>query len=410
MNNQNGQPANLRLLIVISALYLTQGIPIGLAFEAFPVLWRSAGFSLETIAFVPLAGLPWALKFLWASFVENHWIEAVGRRKSWIFPMQLLTIVSLLSIIFIPVVPENAVFLILLLTGSSFFSATQDIAVDGLAAERMPRSSFANVNALQVSGIMSGMLIGGAGSLYLTGLLGYSSSIFIMAILVLLCSLPLMFWREPALEPEKRSAKAGMKQLFKRKGALPILLLAFSITLAGAVIFSLAKLMLVDAGWSVENIGLLSGVGTSLMVLVGCGIAVWLIDRLGENTANIIGLVIVLVAGGFWVAIAMGSLSTSSVTLIWIVMSIGGVGMGITSVGIYTILMRFAALGNQPGTDFTVLQSSQTFGEIVISSLVTGVAASFGYLAGISVALIVGILAIIIVLIFRQTVLAVIQD
>ncbi|MBV1934715.1 MAG: MFS transporter [Parvibaculaceae bacterium] len=403
MNSQIGEKPNLRLLILIGALYFTQGIPLGLAFEAFPILWRDAGFGLELLAFVPLAGLPWAFKFLWAPFVENHRLKNVGRRKSWILPMQFLSVCTLLYITTIPVLPENVVLLILVLAGTSFFSGTQDIAVDGLAAERVPTSAFASVNALQIGGIMGGMLFGGAGSLYLTGLFGYDMAIISIAVLIAVCSLPVLFWQETDIESQKTVVKASILRFIKRPGSLPILVLAFSMAMCGAAMFTLTKLLLIDANWPVEDVGMLSGMGNSVMVLVGCVLSVGLIKRVGENAAMILGLVITLVAGVFWTQIALGMLSFNSSALIWTVTCVGGVGIGITSVGIYTALMDFAAIENQPGTDFTVLQSAQTFGDLVIASLITGVAANLGYVIGFSVALVAGVAAILFLLMFGRT-------
>lgn len=403
MNVQMGKKPNLRLLILIGALYFTQGIPLGLAFEAFPILWRDAGFGLELIAFVPLAGLPWAFKFLWAPFVENHWVRKIGKRKSWILPMQFLSVCSLLYITTIPVLPENAALLIIVLTGTSLFSGTQDIAVDGLAAERVPTSAFASVNALQIGGIMGGMLIGGAGSLYLTGLFGYDVAILTIATIIAVCSVPLLFWQETDIEPQKAVVKASILRFIKRPGSLLILVLAFAMAMCGAAIFTLTKLLLIDANWPIEDVGILSGMGNSVMVLVGCALSVGLIKRMGANSTMILGLAITLVAGAFWAQIALGVLSSNALVLIWVVTCVGGVGVGITSVGIYTVLMGFAAIKNQPGTDFAILQSAQTFGDLVIASLITGVAASLGYVVGFSIALAVGVSALLFLLMFRKT-------
>lgn len=383
---------NKRLLLVLGTLYLSQGIPFGLAFEALPVVWRDAGFGLDILAFVPLAGLPWAFKFLWAPFVENHWISSLGRRKSWILPLQVMTAISLVAMVSLPVVPDEAFLLILLLSAASLFSATQDIAVDGLASERLPHSSLANVNAMQVGGIMTGVLIGGPGSIYLIGVVGYDLSLVVMAVVVVLCGVPLLFWPEPDVQQHEIISRAKIKHLFKRQGVSRIVILAFAVTLAGAVIFSLVKLILIDAGWSLEDVGILSGIGSSFMVLAGCILAAGLIKRIDVMGTIVVGLAAVLVAGIFWISITAEFIEISRL-LVWIFIGVGGIGTGLVSVGSYTVLMRFARLGEQPATDFTFFQSSQIFGEILILSVVTGIAASFGYAAGIFLALLVGLFA-----------------
>ena len=78
------QTANARLFIMIGALYFSQGIPLGVAMEALPTLLRRDGAPLHALAWLPLVGLPWVLKFLWAPLVDNRYRPARGRRRSWI--------------------------------------------------------------------------------------------------------------------------------------------------------------------------------------------------------------------------------------------------------------------------------------------------------------------------------------
>ncbi|MCK7473190.1 MAG: hypothetical protein MZV49_06060 [Rhodopseudomonas palustris] len=54
------------------ALYVAQGLPYGFFTQALPVLLRDAGLSLKAISATSLLFLPWALKFLWAPFVDHR--------------------------------------------------------------------------------------------------------------------------------------------------------------------------------------------------------------------------------------------------------------------------------------------------------------------------------------------------
>ncbi|MBF3131559.1 MFS transporter, partial [Pseudomonas aeruginosa] len=87
-----------RLVITLALLYLSQGIPIGLAMDALPTLLRQDGAPLQALAFLPLVGLPWVVKFLWAPWVDNHWSRRLGRRRSWILPMQCMVLACLLGL------------------------------------------------------------------------------------------------------------------------------------------------------------------------------------------------------------------------------------------------------------------------------------------------------------------------
>ena len=64
--------------------------------------------------------------------------------------------------------------------------------------------------------------------------------------------------------------------------------------------------------------------------------------------------------------------------------ALGAFGAGAASVAMMTLAMRFAARGAQAGTDMTAVQSARDLGEILTSSLITGLAARMGYVTGFS--------------------------
>jgi MFS transporter, PAT family, solute carrier family 33 (acetyl-CoA transportor), member 1 len=45
-----------------------------------------------------LSGYPYSLKLLWSPIVDSKFIPSVGRRKSWIVPMQLIIAVLMFYI------------------------------------------------------------------------------------------------------------------------------------------------------------------------------------------------------------------------------------------------------------------------------------------------------------------------
>ncbi|RLR47694.1 MFS transporter, partial [Pseudomonas aeruginosa] len=121
------------------------------------------------LAFLPLVGLPWVVKFLWAPWVDNHWSRRFGRRRSWILPMQCIVLACLLGLATFGLGVASAGWAVGLLALASLASATQDIATDGMAAEHFSGELLAKVNAVQIAGVMIGFFGGGAGSLILAG-------------------------------------------------------------------------------------------------------------------------------------------------------------------------------------------------------------------------------------------------
>ncbi|MDQ6216291.1 MFS transporter, partial [Achromobacter insolitus] len=150
---------------MIGALYFSQGIPLGVAMEALPALLRRDGADLQALAWLPLVGLPWVLKFLWAPVVDNRWTRAMGRRRSWIVPMQSIVLACLVGLAFLGIDAVAAPWVVVLMALASLASATQDIATDVLAAERFQGQALARANAVQVGGTMVGFFFGGPGCL-----------------------------------------------------------------------------------------------------------------------------------------------------------------------------------------------------------------------------------------------------
>lgn len=395
----SGEPA---LLLMIGCLYVVQGLPVGLAFHAYPVLLRDGGASLDLISLVPLASLPWVFKFLWASWVENQWSPRLGRRRSWILPMQSALALSLAAMAALPFTAANAPALLALVAAASLVSATQDVATDGLASDRLHGAGLAHINTFQVAGFMVGMLAGGPGAMVGIGTLGHAATLLGLAGLVLACGLPVAAWREPAPllgtaeGPATGPAKASLGAFFRRPGTLPLLAVGVCATMGGAVSFGVAKLFLIDAGWPAEAVGTLSGTGNTLMILAGCGVAGVTVVRAGPWATLLGGGVLVVVSSLLWTAMAAAP-EWAGAPMVWTLATLSGLGIGVCTVASYTLLMRFAQAGGQPATDYSAFQGLQTLGEILAMAGATAIAAQAGYAAALAVGLVVGVALIVLV-------------
>src|SRR5690606_4577772 len=111
------------------------------------------------------------------------------------------------------------------------FAATQDVAVDGLAADLLRDQQLAPGNAAQVSGFKLGNLVGGGVLLSVTLWLGWSGAFGIMAA-ILGHSLAVVLWfREPpaAASPDSlRQVIGALWAALRRRGAWPWLFLVIA--------------------------------------------------------------------------------------------------------------------------------------------------------------------------------------
>ena len=139
--------------------------------------------SMTAVTLLGLLSLPWSFKPVWAPLVDRYGSASFGRRKSWIVPLQLLLAATFVGASFFP--PEVSlpalVGLILLM---NFLTATQDIAVDGLAVDLFKGQQLGSANVAQVVGYKVGMLVGGGLLLRASANIGWRGMLLALAGLI----------------------------------------------------------------------------------------------------------------------------------------------------------------------------------------------------------------------------------
>lgn len=130
-----------RNISILLFLYTLQGVPGGLA-GSIPLLLQARGTNYSDQAIFSLASWPFNLKLLWAPLVDAIYWKRMGRRKSWLVPVQYLIGVTLLFLSFhVDSLIDSLE--IWVLTALMFFLnlliATQDIVVDGWALNLLKR-------------------------------------------------------------------------------------------------------------------------------------------------------------------------------------------------------------------------------------------------------------------------------
>ncbi|KAM3084429.1 hypothetical protein ACMFMG_001467 [Clarireedia jacksonii] len=155
---------NFGLLVL---LYFLQGVPMGLATGSVPFLLKPH-MSYSALGVFSLASYPYSLKLLWSPVVDAIWSPKVGRRKSWIMPIQMLSgfgMIWLGSNIkeMMTKAGENEGAGIWGFTGWWFFlvfmCATQDIAVDGWALTLLTPGNISYASTAQTVGLTAGQFM-----------------------------------------------------------------------------------------------------------------------------------------------------------------------------------------------------------------------------------------------------------
>jgi len=140
--------------------YFAQGIPMGLLHIALPAWLATKGVSPgEIAAFLGFIMLPWAFKLLVGPLMDHFEYLPMGKRRPWVLGAQLGMVVSLLALVLV----DDPVAQIGLLTGIGFlinaFTATQDVAVDGMSIDLVPVEEEGRLNAFMSFGKSIGWAI-----------------------------------------------------------------------------------------------------------------------------------------------------------------------------------------------------------------------------------------------------------
>jgi PAT family beta-lactamase induction signal transducer AmpG len=133
--------------------YFAQGIPMGLLHIALPAWLATEGVSAtEIAAFLGIIMLPWAFKLLVGPLMDHFEFLPMGKRRPWVLGAQFGMVVSLLALGWL----DDPVAQIGMLTAIGFminaFTATQDVAVDGMSIDLVPVEEEGRLNAFMSFG------------------------------------------------------------------------------------------------------------------------------------------------------------------------------------------------------------------------------------------------------------------
>ena len=138
-------------------MYFAQGIPRGLLAIAIPAWLASEGVSASEIAsYLAVIVLPWAFKLVTGPLMDRYEFLAMGRRRPWIIAAQLGLSLSLLALMLIENPAEQIGLLMIIGVIVNSFTATQDVAVDGMSIDLTPTREQGRLNAFMSFGVAMG--------------------------------------------------------------------------------------------------------------------------------------------------------------------------------------------------------------------------------------------------------------
>ena len=272
------------------------GLPLLLTSATLGTWLADVGVNKTTIGLFALVGIPYSLKFLWASFLDTNiklrLLEKMGRRRIWILIFQILICVNIFIMAHIdPIINtmQMAIFAITL----AFFSASQDIAIDAWRIEINEEKELGLGAALYVTGYRIALLAAGAGALVIADIYSWKLSFIILS-----CIYPLGIILVLSIKIEDKSSNVkviekSLKNIIEERVLKPfydfiikknwILILVFIACFkwGDALLGVLSQPFMLEIGFSKSEIAAISKVYGLGATLIGLFVGGYFISKYG---------------------------------------------------------------------------------------------------------------------------------
>jgi PAT family beta-lactamase induction signal transducer AmpG len=351
-----------------------------------------------TIGLFALAGTPYTLKFLWSPLVDRmpipYLTRWLGRRRGWTLFTQILLMASITALgATNPVARPGLMALFALLV--VFWSATQDIVIDAYRVEILEERQYGAGAATIVLGYRIGMLVSGAGALFLATYVGWSVAYFVMAACMIVGVATVLLNPEPAVQQSRESveqerriaayleARPQLKgkrgqalawvygavispfaEFMRRRGWVVILLFILLYKFGDALAGVMSGPFYVELGFTKNEIASVSkvfGMGATIMGAVFGGI---IVDRMGILKSLFVCGILQMFSNLMFALLAVVGNDVKMLALAIAVENLSG-GMGTAAFVAYLSSLCNVAY---TATQYALLSSFMAFGRTVLSS------------------------------------------
>ena len=160
-------------ILLLTFLYLIQGLPYGFQARFLPIYLRTQGVSLTSVGLFKLLLIPWLCKALWAPLVDKY-----GTKRKWL--LWSISALAITCFVCAFISPTYTPLLCMMLFLLNVCASTQDIAVDGIALKLLSDDELGKGNTAQVVGYKIGSLIGGGILVTLIEYLGWTGMFLVL--------------------------------------------------------------------------------------------------------------------------------------------------------------------------------------------------------------------------------------
>ena len=271
-------------MLAILALAAASGFPNQITESALQAWLKDTGASNTTIGVMSYVALPYLLKFLWAPLIDRYPLPLLGRRRGWMFVMQLALAITIALFALqdprLALAPVAACALVIV-----FFSATQDIAFDAWRTDVSLPSERGLAAAATNLGYRTAAWVASACALIIADHFGWRAAFLLLAGVMVSFCVASVCAPEPAGVHQPRSLResvvAPLTELLGTPSAVTLLAVVLLFKAGDAFANKLFTPFMMDVGFSKTEIALIVKGLFTASTLVGSVIGGVLMVRLG---------------------------------------------------------------------------------------------------------------------------------
>lgn len=226
-------------------LGFSAGVPLLLIFSSLSLWLNEAGIETAEVTLFSWAALGYSFKFVWAPVIDKLPLPILagrlGQRRSWLLLAQIAIIAAIIWMAMTNPAgsAEQLTVMAMAAVMLGFSAATQDIVIDAYRIEAVECELQAMMSASYIAGYRVGMLVAGAGALFIASMFGSSKesysyqawmwTYFAMAAVMLVGVLTTLVIREPNTSASKSRYLHGLREYIR-------FLLLFVLMVAGLIL------------------------------------------------------------------------------------------------------------------------------------------------------------------------------
>lgn len=388
MNNSNSElnlmSARIPWLTLVG-IYCTQYIGLTFIMASTVAILRQQQVELDRLAVLNLIAIPIAGKIIYASFVDRFDIGFIkGKYRAWLLLAQFTMLVLMFIIGFVDISHQFSTLIILLFV-YTVAVGFQDVSIDGLACKLFTQNQRQLANSLQISSNLLGHIIGGGLLLVFYEQLLWQGTTLLVTALTFVAFLQVYFLNESAFVANNNEPINSQVISFKRIGKELLifikthrlwLLILIMYPLGFSTVIGMINPMLVDAGWQLKDIGVVTKIFGAIIGVMSALSAAWLINKLGRKRALLYLTIAQAIAMAFVLPMAMGY---SDKTMVYIAIAAYSLVNPAVLATLATHVMDKAADTSAKATFFSLQMSLTVFSGFTFSGLALFVAKHIGY-------------------------------